>query len=323
MIIGVLFNSISERYYKTVKPLIEEELQIPVLGFIPEAKDLCIESRHLGLVMPQELNGIKEKLQKMAERLENTVSVSTIMEIAESAEELDIDKEHTEDIYLPEEIALPKDKPVIAVAKDEAFCFYYRENLLLLEKSGAEIKYFSPIWDQELPQECHGILLGGGYPELYAEKLSLNHSMHKAIRQAVEKGMPIVAECGGFMYLHSSLTGKDGISYAMAGVIPGKCVYTDRLVRFGYIEIQEEVSFFLSKGKRIKGHEFHYFDSTDNGNGAVAVKPVTGKSYSCIMAGENYWIGFPHLYYPSNPEFAWSFVEKASWYKRTMEAGYK
>ena len=108
----------------------------------------------------------------MAERLENTVSVSTIMEIAESAEELDIDKEHTEDIYLPEEIALPKDKPVIAVAKDEAFCFYYRENLLLLEKSGAEIKYFSPIWDQELPQECHGILLGGGYPELYAEKLS-------------------------------------------------------------------------------------------------------------------------------------------------------
>ena len=130
-------NRITERYYKTVKPLIEEELQIPVLGFIPEAKDLCIESRHLGLVMPQELNGIKEKLQKKAERLENTVSVSTIMEIAESAEELDIDKEHTEDIYLPEEIALPKDKPVIAVAKDEAFCFYYRENLLLLEKSGA------------------------------------------------------------------------------------------------------------------------------------------------------------------------------------------
>ncbi|MBD5500423.1 MAG: cobyrinate a,c-diamide synthase [Lachnospiraceae bacterium] len=319
LIKGVLLNRISEEYYKTVKPLIEEELQIPVLGFIPEAKDLCIESRHLGLVMPQELNGIKEKLQKMAERLENTVSVSTIMEIAESAEELDVDKEHTEDLYLPEEMALPKDKPVIAVAKDEAFCFYYRENLLLLEKSGAEIKYFSPIWDQELPPGCHGILLGGGYPELYAEKLSLNHNMHKAIRQAVESGMPIVAECGGFMYLHSFLTDKNGISYTMAGVIPGKCFYTNRLVRFGYIEIQEEESFFLPKGRRIKGHEFHYFDSTDNGNGAVAVKPVTGRSYSCIMAGENHWMGFPHLYYPSNPEFARSFVEKASQYKRTAE----
>ena len=323
LIKGVLLNRISEGYYKTVKTLIEEELQIPVLGFIPETKDLCIESRHLGLVMPQELNGIKENLQKMAERLENTVSVSTIMEIAESAEELDIDKEHTEDLYLPEEIALPKDKPVIAVAKDEAFCFYYRENLFLLEKSGAEIKYFSPIWDQELPPECHGILLGGGYPELYAEKLSFNHSMHKAIRQAVESRMPIVAECGGFMYLHTSLTDKDGVSYAMAGVIPGKCFYTDRLVRFGYIEIQEEENFFLSKGKRIKGHEFHYFDSADNGNGAVAVKPVTGRSYSCIMAGENHWMGFPHLYYPSNPEFARSFVEKALHYKSTMKTGYK
>lgn len=144
--------------------------------------------------------------------------------------------------------------------------------------------------------------------------------MRKAIRQAVENGMPIVAECGGFMYLHSSLTGKDGISYAMAGVIPGRCFYTNRLVRFGYIEIQEEGNFFLSKGKSIKGHEFHYFDSTDNGNGAVAVKPVTGRSFPCIMAGENYWMGFPHLYYPSNPEFARSFVEKTSQYKSTMKA---
>lgn len=321
LIKGVLLNRISEGYYKTVKPLIEEELQIPVLGFFPEAKDLCIESRHLGLVMPHELNGIKDKLQEMAGKLENTVSVSAIMKIAESAEDLDIDKEHTEEIYISEEMDIQKDKPVIAVAKDEAFCFYYRENLLLLEKSGAEIKYFSPIWDQDLPSGCHGILLGGGYPELYAEKLSLNYSMRKAIRQSVEKGIPIVAECGGFMYLHSSLTGKDGTSHAMAGVIPGKCFYTDKLVRFGYIEIREEGSFFLSKGKRIKGHEFHYFDSTDNGNGAMAVKPVTGRSYPCVMAGENCWMGFPHLYYPSNPEFVRSFVEKASWYKSTMEAG--
>lgn len=328
LIKGVLLNRISEGYYKTVKPLIEEELQIPILGFFPEEKDLCIESRHLGLVMPQELNGIKEKLQRMAGKLENTVSVSAIMEIAENAEELGFDKERRKEKNFPGENFLgkkdfPEDKPVIAVAKDEAFCFYYRENLLLLEKSGAEIKYFSPLRDQELPPDCHGILLGGGYPELYAEKLSLNHSMQEAIRQAVESGVPIVAECGGFMYLHSSLTGKDGISYAMVGVIPGKCFYTDRLVRFGYVEIQEKESSFLSKGNRIKGHEFHYFDSTDNGNGAVAVKPITGRSYPCIMTGENYWMGFPHLYYPSNPEFARSFVEKALQYKKTMEAGYK
>lgn len=316
LIKGVILNRISEGYYKTVKPLIEEELQIPVLGFLPEADNLCIESRHLGLVMPHELNGIKEKLQEMAGGLENTVSVSAIMEIAKRAEELEVNEEHREELALSEGMIFRKDKPVIAVAKDEAFCFYYRENLQLLKKSGAEIKYFSPIWDRELPPDCHGILLGGGYPELYAEKLSLNHSMRKAIRHAVKNGMPIVAECGGFMYLHSSLTDKDGISYAMVGVIPGKCFYTDRLVRFGYIEIQEERRFFLSKGKRIKGHEFHYFESTDNGNGAMAIKPVMGRSYPCIMEGENYWMGFPHLYYPSNSEFARSFVEKASQYKR-------
>ncbi len=309
LIKGVILNRISGEYYKTVKPLIEEELQLSVLGFFPEAENLCLESRHLGLVMPHELNDIKEKLQEMAGQLENTVSVSEVMEIAQSAEDLDI---HQEDA---EGRDLPKDKPVIAVARDEAFCFYYTENLLLLMKNGAEIKYFSPMRDQELPPGCHGILLGGGYPELYAEKLSLNHSMHKAIRQAVERGMPIVAECGGFMYLHSSLTGQDGASFTMAGVIPGKCFYTGRLVRFGYIEIQEEQSFFLPKGKGIKGHEFHYFDSTDNGNGAVAIKPVTGRRYPCIMEGENYWMGFPHLYYPSNPEFARSFVEKMAQYK--------
>ncbi len=315
LIKGVILNRISGEYYRTVKPLIEEEIQLPVLGFFPEVKELCIESRHLGLAMPHEVDGIKEKLQEMSGRLENTVSVPTIMEIAESAQDLEINEEDVG------EIDSSKDRPVIAVAKDEAFCFYYRENLLLLMKYGAEIKYFSPIWDKELPSGCHGILLGGGYPELYAEKLSLNHSMHKAVRQAVEKGMPVVAECGGFMYLHSSLTGRDGISHAMAGVIPGNCFYRDRLVRFGYIEIQEEKSFFLSKGKRVKGHEFHYFDSTDNGDGAMAVKPVTGRSYPCIMEGENYWMGFPHLYYPSDPEFARAFVEKAAGFKKASGTG--
>ncbi len=321
MIKGVLLNRISEGCYKTVKPMIEEELQISVLGFFPDVEDLCIESRYLGLVMPYELDGIKKKLQKMAEKLENTISVSAIMEIAERAEELEVEEEGREGKTFAEEKARPIGRPVIAVAKDEAFCFYYGENLLLLEKIGAEIKYFSPIWDQELPSGCHGILLGGGYPELHAEKLSSNHGMRRSIRQAVKSGMPIVAECGGFMYLHTFLTGQDGTSYAMVGTIPGKCFYTDRLVRFGYIEIQEEGGFFLPKGKRIKGHEFHYFDSTDNGNGAMAVKPVTGRSYPCIIAGENYWMGFPHLYYPSNPEFARAFVEKMARYKSMLEEG--
>ncbi|MCM1136454.1 MAG: cobyrinate a,c-diamide synthase [Clostridium sp.] len=212
-------------------------------------------------------------------------------------------------------------KPVIAVARDEAFFFYYKENIFMLEENGANIKYFSPLHDKKLPEGCHGILLGGGYPELYAEKLSKNESMRKSIREAAKEGMPIVAECGGFMYLHSALTDKAGIKYAMAGVIPAECFDAGKLVRFGYVEIREKESNFLPENGTIKGHEFHYYDSADNGSRALAVKPVTGKGYPCIAGNQNCWMGFPHLYYPSNPAFAEAFVEKARMFATQTEAG--
>lgn len=128
-------------------------------------------------------------------------------------------------------------------------------------------------------------------------------------------GMPVVAECGGFMYLHSAIIDKEGKSYAMVGALPAVCHDTGKLVRFGYIELEEKQSYFLPKDEKIRGHEFHYFDSRDNGCDCVALKPVTGKSYPCVIVGENYWIGFPHLYYPSNPSFVKSFIEKAEIYK--------
>lgn len=110
--------------------------------------------------------------------------------------------------------------PRIAVARDEAFCFYYEENLRLLEQTGAELVYFSPLHDKALPENIHGMLLGGGYPELYAGQLSENNAMRKAIRAAVIGGLPTVAECGGFLYLHTSLTDREGHSCLMAGVLP-------------------------------------------------------------------------------------------------------
>lgn len=309
LIKGVILNRISEGYFRTIKSLMEAELQISVVGFMTEAKELAVESRHLGLVMPEELIAIKERLREAADKLSLSISLSAIMEIAESAEELNTCAKRKG------EEKERKGHAIIAVAKDEAFCFYYRENLSLLEKNGAELRFFSPLHDRELPPGCHGVLLGGGYPELYAEELGRNHSMHKSIWQAVEEGMPIVAECGGFMYLHSFLRDQHGIKYPMAGVMKETCFYTDKLVRFGYIEIEERKSSFLPEGTRIRGHEFHYYDSTDNGNGAIAIKPVTGKRYPCVIQGENCWLGFPHLYYPSNPAFARLFVEKAARYR--------
>ena len=208
-------------------------------------------------------------------------------------------------------------RPRIAVARDEAFCFYYEENLRLLEQAGAEPVYFSPLHDRNLPENIHGLLLGGGYPELYAGQLSENDAMRTAIRKAVADGLPTVAECGGFLYLHTTLADREGHSYPMAGVLPGKCFDTGHLVRFGYIELEENSGHFMPRGSRIRAHEFHYYDSEDNGADCIATKPATGRNYPCIHVGENHWYGFPHLYYPSCPEFAERFVENAKKFSKS------
>ena len=288
LIRGVILNRISKEYYKTIKSLIEEELKIQVIGFLPDRENFHIESRHLGLILPNELEDIKEKMQRISEEFCKTVSIECIMKIAEDAEEMENGEEKNAGVKKQEIRA--NEKPIIAVAKDEAFCFYYAENIRMLEEMGADIEYFSPIHDKKLPEGCHALLFGGGYPELYAEKLNANCMMRTAVKKAVENGMPVVAECGGFIYLHSALKDKEGISHEMAGVIPAVCFYTGKLVRFGYIEIREKQSCFLPEGAKIKGHEFHYYDSSLNGDDAVAVKPVTGKEYSCMIEDETHFM---------------------------------
>ena len=205
----------------------------------------------------------------------------------------------------------------IAVAKDEAFCFYYRDNLRMLEHYGAELVFFSPLHDEKLPENIHGLLLGGGYPELYAKQLAENESMRKSIKEALEQHLPSLAECGGFMYLHETLTDKDGKNFPMVGVIPAECQYTGKLVRFGYVEVQlpqgltEKGTAERPEPEKIKAHEFHYFDSTANGEDCIATKPVTGRSWKCIHASDDHFWGFPHLYYPSDPKFVKWFLERA------------
>lgn len=313
LIRGIIFNRMSKPYYEIIKPVVEQELGILVLGCFPEHREWQLPGRHLGLVMPNELTHIRELIKASAEELSRTVSIEAITEIANSAAEID---STTKEVYITERHN-DSSKPIIAVAKDEAFCFYYADNLSLLEKCGAKLQYFSPIRDEKLPEGCCGVLLGGGYPELYAALLSANISMRQSIKQAFEQSMPMVAECGGFMYLHSQIQDKTGTAYSMAGVLPGICKDMGKSVRFGYVEIRERESCFLPMGERIKGHEFHYFDSTDNGNACIARKPTSGKEYSCVTAGSHYWLGFPHLYYPSNPGFAEYFVKIARNYKNS------
>lgn len=334
LIKGVLLNRMSKGYYETLKPVMEEELHIEVVGYFPEQKELQLESRHLGLKLPDEIADIKQQLKQTADELQKTVSLSAVRRIAQSAEELPVSekpgKNETKVIALSNETAetldnglreaVPavtgKEHPVIAVAKDEAFCFYYEDNLRLLEEAGAELAFFSPIHDSALPDSCDALLLGGGYPELYAAQLSANSSMLCEIRHAIQGGMPVVAECGGFMYLHTSLETRDGKAYPMAGVLDAKCYDTGKLVRFGYIELSEKEPAFLPENGHIRGHEFHYFDSEANGTDCVALKPVTGRTYACVNKNARWFIGFPHLYYPSNPAFAAHIVGIAAQYHK-------
>ena len=317
LIRGVIFNRMSEAYYRILKPLAEQELGITVLGYFPENKKLQIAGRHLGLCMPGELEELQGQIRTAAEKLRETVDIPGLLQIAEKAEPLAGRTYDRDNIRIrPDETAIPR----IAIARDEAFCFYYEENLRMLEQAGAELIYFSPLHDQRLPDNIHGLLLGGGYPELYAGQLSENTEMREAILAAVRSGLPTVAECGGFMYLHTFLEDQEGHSYPMAGVLPGKCFYTGRLVRFGYIEVEENGEYFLPAGSRIRGHEFHYFDSEDNGGDCTAYKPTTGRSYPCVHAGENHWYGFPHLYYPSCPAFAERFAEMTKKFLHNRQA---
>lgn len=342
LIKGVLLNRMSKGYYDIIKPLIEKELSVKVVGYFPEQKDIGLSSRHLGLVMPDELSDIKKQFNETADRLKKTIDMDLFIDIAEAADEIgdsgSADKDKRQTLKNAEHMRLQEQNNTvnIAVAMDEAFCFYYEDNLRMLEKCGAKLQYFSPLHDTSLPEDCDAMLLGGGYPELYARELSKNVSMLNAIKKAFRAGMPTVAECGGVMYLHTYIRDicddtdeqnkadvqnkadiqNDMNKFKLVGALDGGCHFKGKLVRFGYIELAEKHSNFLPPNEKIKAHEFHYYDSTDNGADCIATKPATGRSYDCVISHDNYWLGFPHLYYPSNPYFAESFVRKAYEYRR-------
>lgn len=316
LIRGIILNRTSGAFFETIRPEIERSFPIAVLGYFPNQKDILLESRHLGLKRPEEVEKMAEMLAKTADMLEKTVDIDRLFAIAEAASELSDDNTLENGSSGDQKVALreTEKKPMIAVSRDEAFCFYYEDNLKALQGAGAEIVFFSPLHDNGVPKEADGLLLLGGYPELYAKELSENKPMLADIRKKAKSAMPIVAECGGFMYLHRTMEDMEHRIYEMAGVVPGECFYTGKLVRFGYIELEEKKANFLPKNVNIKGHEFHYFDSTANGDECVALKPVSEKKYDCIFDEKSCFVGFPHLYYPSAPQFAENFVKKAKNY---------
>ena len=319
---GVILNQMSPMLYPRMKALLEKELGIAVLGYVPKVEDCVIESRHLGLVMPDEIPKLKERLKKLAGILEETLDMEGILRLAESAPELDADGQ-------PKglsDFSCRKGKhaaPVrIGAARDEAFCFFYEDNFQLLKEMGAELVFFSPMHDKGLPENLDGLLLYGGYPELNGPVLEKNVSMRREIAEKIGGGMPCMAECGGFMYLHQEMEGMDGEIYRMAGVIPGRVFRTPRLARFGYVTLKQKKPVLGRENLgSIPAHEFHYFDSESCGEDFLAEKPQSSRSWNCIHGTETMLAGFPHLYYYGNPKIPEAFLNQcASYRERRMFA---
>lgn len=317
---GVIINHIKAGMYPVLKDLLEKECHVQVLGYVPEVPELVLESRHLGLVMPHEIHNLREKVMKLADVFAETIDLDRLIKLAETAPEIDEAQLAAADPVRPE---MKCKKPVkIAVAHDEAFCFLYEDNLALLKALHAEIVEFSPIRDGKVPEEVNGLILYGGYPELFAKQLSENRSMIESIRKAYASGMPILAECGGFMYLHERMEDGQGTAYPQVGIVKGKAYKTDRLGRFGYVDLTENSGkFFQEYGDpgRIPAHEFHYYDSTCCGTDFHAQKPAGKRNWDCMISEENLLAGFPHLYYYGNPATAAAFMKKCEKYGERTE----
>ena len=291
---GVILNGCTAMSYPTLARAIEERFSVRACGFLPQMPDCSLESRHLGLITAAEVDDLKEKMQRLAAKARETIDLDALLQIAKSAPPL---------TFTPPDIPVAGEHVRIGVARDRAFCFYYEDSLELLRRLGAELVPFSPLSDERLPEDLHGLYLGGGYPELSAAQLSENASMRESVRAAVQKGVPCIAECGGFMYLLDAIG-----DHPMAGALPGRSFDAGKLTRFGYLTLTAQRDNLLCRaGESIAAHEFHRWDADDPGKAFLAEKP-SGRRWPCVHATGTLYAGYPHFHFYANPVFAANFL---------------
>jgi len=315
---GVIFNRIAPSLY-TEAAAFADKKGIRPLGYLPRLKESVLESRHLGLVPEREIPDFRKKTDIMAEAAEKTVDLDGIMELAEKAAPL---QERMKDVCGVIGQAGETDREIrIAVAEDDAFSFTYADNLEMLKSLGCRILYFSPLYDRCLPEGTDGLILSGGYPELHAEELSKNEEMRKAVSEGIRRGLPCIAECGGFLYLGKELESASGKFFPMAGVLP--CIFkrTEHLQRFGYLKMTAIMDSMIAKsGECIRAHEFHYWDTDQSGDGFLVGQAGKEKTYRECFVSPTLYAGFPHLYFYGNGSTAERFAEAALSYKKNRRS---
>ena len=297
-IAGVIFNRLSPGLYEELASRARQMGVVPC-GYLAKDDRHRFESRHLGLTLPAERADFQQEVDALAARVGATVDMEAVLGIADRAPEL---------ARMPSSQGTAAPDVRIALAQDAAFCFYYEQNLEYLESLGCRILPFSPLTDTRVP-DCDGLILPGGYPELYAASLSENHSMLESVRRAVSGGLPTIAECGGFLYLHRTLEDQKKDRYAMAGVLAADCRYEGFQRQFGYVNVTMGRDSVLGQaGVQCRGHEFHYYVSDDPGRDTWCEKPYGRRGWHGNLLQGSLYAGFTHLWLPSGPQAAAAFV---------------
>ncbi len=311
---GVIFNRVgSERHAAMLRAAVKRHCRAKVIGAVPREEGLEIPSRHLGLTT--DMDGIltREYIGRLTETVRKYVDIDALMKIASTARE-------PKPARGTERVKPPAAR--LAVAMDEAFCFYYQDNLEMLESLGIEIVPFSPLKDGGLPENVSGIYFGGGYPEMYARGLALNDFVINDVREAARAGLPIYAECGGLMYLSLGITDMEGVFHPMAGLIPARTKMLERRKALGYREVTVTGTTLFPKGATVRGHEFHYSELAPMGSGVRRVyklKNASGEDAAEGSAVSSLLVSYAHLHFLSNRKFAECFadrVKKSKSFKR-------
>ncbi|MEK6636269.1 MAG: cobyrinate a,c-diamide synthase [Planctomycetota bacterium] len=305
---GIILNRIkSERHYVSIKKSIEDNCDIPVLGYLSFNEEIILPERHMGLVPSAEQELSKSAYQKIGNLMSATVDIDRLISIASSVNSLPAFKKtvfvgNNDRFYFR-----------IAVAVDEAFNFYYQDNLDLLESYGVELAYFSPIYDKYLPADIDGLYIGGGFPELYAAMLASNTTMKESIRKAYKNGVVIYGECGGMMYLLEQMVDFKNKTYEMCGILKGMTKMENKRQGLGYVTIQaQHDSLLCNNGDVFRAHEFHW--------SSLHVPEGTSYAYTISKCDENktkadglfadrVMGSYAHVHFATDPRLAKHFLQ--------------
>lgn len=306
-IAGILLNRAgSQGHFEMVMKSLKPYLRKKIVGYLPHSEDFEIPERHLGLKTLEEnkkAQRVKAALVKISEKTIDYGKLTTLFGLRKSSQGHSAQKA-TSSLF----------KARIGIAKDAAFCFYYAENLRMMEEAGAKLAYFSPLKDRRLPPNLHGLYFGGGYPESFPKDLSGNKSLRREILYKVKEGMPVYAECGGLMYLSKSLADFNGKTFPMVSALPLRVKMEKKLLTIRYVELKTTgVTLLGPRGTRASGQEFHHSRIVSNrfkGKPAYACMTSTGNHYAEGFSSSNLLASYVHLHFKSNPRIAENFVER-------------